>query len=139
MIEQFENHPNKNMLLKDYKKSEEIHCSQESKVFIPEMGNNEIFKFFETSLMPTLANPTLAQIGVTVFWPSFSKKKQNHKMKQKKKHGRTNTLLGPKGWGRILGPEGVGSEGRGPEPPKGGAPKPRKMGVRRVRPGRVGA
>ena len=34
LIEQFENHPNRNMLLKDYKKSEEInHFSQESKGF----------------------------------------------------------------------------------------------------------
>ena len=49
-IEQFENHPNKNMLLKDYKKSEEInHFSQESKDLITEMGNKEILEFYETS------------------------------------------------------------------------------------------
>ena len=49
-IEQFESHPNKNLLLKDYKKSEEInHFSQESKELIAEMGNNEIFDFYETS------------------------------------------------------------------------------------------
>ena len=49
-IEQFENHPNKNMLLRDYKKSEEInHFSQESKDLITEMGNKEILEFYETS------------------------------------------------------------------------------------------
>ena len=46
LIEQFENHPNKIMLLKDCRKSEEInHFSQESKVLITEMGNSEIFEF----------------------------------------------------------------------------------------------
>ena len=50
LLEQFESHPNWNMLLKDYKKSEEInHFSRESKDLITEMGNNEIFKFCETS------------------------------------------------------------------------------------------
>ena len=38
LIEQFENHPNKNMLLKDSEKSEEIkHFSQECKDLITEM------------------------------------------------------------------------------------------------------
>ena len=37
------------MLLKDFEKSEEInHFSQESKDLITEMGNNEIFEFYET-------------------------------------------------------------------------------------------
>ena len=50
LIEQFESHPNSNMLLKDFEKSEEInHFSQESKDLITQMGNNEIFEFFETS------------------------------------------------------------------------------------------
>ena len=50
-IEQFENHPNRNMLLKDYEKSEEINdFSEESKNLITEMGNNAIFEFYETSL-----------------------------------------------------------------------------------------
>ena len=50
LIEQFESHPNRNMLLKDYMKSEEInHFSQESKDLNSEMGNNEIFEFYETS------------------------------------------------------------------------------------------
>ena len=50
LIEQFENHPNKNVLLKDYKKSEEInHFSRESKDLITEMGNDEIFECYETS------------------------------------------------------------------------------------------
>ena len=38
------------MLLKDFEKSEEInHFSQESKDLITEMGNYEIFEFYETS------------------------------------------------------------------------------------------
>ena len=50
-------------------------------------------------LMPTLTNPILAKIGVSVFWPYKSKK--NNKMKKKKtKHGRTNT--------RTVGPRRVG-------------------------------
>ena len=49
-IEQFERHPNRNMLLEDIKKSEEInHFGRESKDLITEMGNNEIFEFYETS------------------------------------------------------------------------------------------
>ena len=49
-IEQFENHPNRNMLVKNFEKSEEInHFSQESKDLITDMGNNEIFDFHETS------------------------------------------------------------------------------------------
>ena len=37
------------MLLKDFEKSEEInHVSQESKDLITEMGNTEIFEFYET-------------------------------------------------------------------------------------------
>ena len=50
LIEQFENHPNRNMLLKDFKKSEKInHFSRESKDLITGMGNNEIFEFYATS------------------------------------------------------------------------------------------
>ena len=50
LIEQFKGHPNTNMLLKNFEKSEEInHFSQESKDFITEMGNLEIFEFHETS------------------------------------------------------------------------------------------
>ena len=38
------------MLLKDFEKSEEInHFSQESMDLTTEMGNNEIFEFYETS------------------------------------------------------------------------------------------
>ena len=38
------------MLLKDFEKSEEInHFSQESKGLITEIGNNEVFEFYETS------------------------------------------------------------------------------------------
>ena len=50
LIEHLENHPNRNLLLKDFEKSEEInHFSQESKDLIAEMGNTEIFEFYETS------------------------------------------------------------------------------------------
>ena len=49
-IEQLENHPNKNMLLKDYKKSEEIsRFSRGSGDLIAGLGNKEIFEFYETS------------------------------------------------------------------------------------------
>ena len=50
LIEQFENHPNWKRLLKDFEKSEEInHFRQESKDLITEMGNTEIFEFYENS------------------------------------------------------------------------------------------
>ena len=50
LIEQFENHPNRNVCLKDFEKSEEInHVSGESKDLITEIGNTEIVKFYETS------------------------------------------------------------------------------------------
>ena len=50
LVGQFENHPNRNMLLKVFKKSEEInHFSRESRDLITEMGNNEIFEFNKTS------------------------------------------------------------------------------------------
>ena len=50
LIEQFENHPNRNMLLKDFEKSQAISLvSQESKDLITEMGHTEIFEFYETS------------------------------------------------------------------------------------------
>ena len=50
LIERFECHSNRNMLLKDFEKSGDInHFSPESKDLIAEMGNNEIFEFYETS------------------------------------------------------------------------------------------
>ena len=49
LIEQFESHPKRNMLSKDFEKSEINHFSQEFKDLITEMGNNEIFEFYETS------------------------------------------------------------------------------------------
>ena len=50
LVEQFGNHPNRNMLLKDFEKSEEItHFRQESNDMIAEMGNDEIFEINETS------------------------------------------------------------------------------------------
>ena len=49
-VEQFDNHPSRNVLLKDFEKSEEInHFSEESKDLITDMGNNEIFEFCKTS------------------------------------------------------------------------------------------
>ena len=49
LIKQFESHPNRNMLLKDLKKSEEVnHFSRESKDLITELGNNEFFEFYKT-------------------------------------------------------------------------------------------
>ena len=65
-IEQFENHPNRNMLLKDYEKSEEIHqFSEESKNLITEMCNNEIFEFYETSLKKPCPDCALCwEIGI---------------------------------------------------------------------------
>ena len=51
LIEQFENHPHRNVLLKDFEKAEEInHFSEESKNLITDMGNTEIFELHETSL-----------------------------------------------------------------------------------------
>ena len=50
LIEHFENHPNRNMFLKNFEKSEEINpFRQESKDLITEMGNIEIHEFYETS------------------------------------------------------------------------------------------
>ena len=50
LIQQFGKLPNKNMLLKDFEKSEEInHFSRESKDLMNEMGNNEVFEFYETT------------------------------------------------------------------------------------------
>ena len=46
-IEQFDNHPNRNVLLKDFVKIN--HFSEELKDLITDMGNNEIFEFYKTS------------------------------------------------------------------------------------------
>ena len=44
------NHPNRNVLLKDFEKAEEInHFRQETKNLITDMGNTEIFELYETS------------------------------------------------------------------------------------------
>ena len=51
LIEQFENHPHRNVLLKDFEKAGEInHFSEESKNLITDMGNTEIFDLHETCL-----------------------------------------------------------------------------------------
>ena len=50
LIQQFENHPNKDFYIQDLKKTEEIKTfSEESKKLIIDMGNKEIFEFCETS------------------------------------------------------------------------------------------
>ena len=50
MIQQFENHPNKESFLQDLNKTEKItKFSEESKKLITDMGNTEIFELCETS------------------------------------------------------------------------------------------
>ena len=50
LIQQFESHPNTELLLQDFKKTEEINpFSEESKDLITDMGNTEIFELYETS------------------------------------------------------------------------------------------
>ena len=50
MIQQFENHPNKEFFLQDLNKTEEINTfSEKSKKLITDMGNTEIFELCETS------------------------------------------------------------------------------------------
>ena len=50
LIEQFEKHPNRDVLLNDFEKGDEInHFSEESENLITDMGNTEIFGLFETS------------------------------------------------------------------------------------------
>ena len=50
LINQFENHPNRDVLLQDFEKAEEINpFSEESKDLITDMGNTEIFELYETS------------------------------------------------------------------------------------------
>ena len=50
LIQQFENHPNKEFFLQDLNETEEINTfSEESKKLITDMGNTEIFELCETS------------------------------------------------------------------------------------------
>ena len=50
LIQQFENHPNRDLLLQDFNKTDEINpFSEESKDLILDMGNTEIFEVYETS------------------------------------------------------------------------------------------
>ena len=50
LIQQFENHPNKEVFLQDLNKTEKIHkFSEKSKKLITDMGNTEIFELCETS------------------------------------------------------------------------------------------
>ena len=45
LIQQFENHPNRDLLLRDLNKTEEINpSSEESKDLVTNMGNTEIFE-----------------------------------------------------------------------------------------------
>ena len=49
MIEKFENHPNKESFLRDFKQTKEINeFSKESQDLIADMNNTEIFEFCET-------------------------------------------------------------------------------------------
>ena len=74
LIEQFESHPNRNLLLKDIEKSDEInHFSQESKDLITEMGNNEIFEFCETSSKRQCSDCAL-------YWYNWYRKLHTQKM-----------------------------------------------------------
>ena len=50
LIQQFENHPNKESFLQDLNKTQEINkFSEKSKKLITDMVNTEIFKLCETS------------------------------------------------------------------------------------------
>ena len=50
LIQQFENHPNKESFLQDLNKTEKMNkFSEESKKLITDMGNTEIFELCETS------------------------------------------------------------------------------------------
>ena len=50
LIQQFENHPNKELFLQDLNQTEKINkFSEESKKLITDMGNTEIFELCETS------------------------------------------------------------------------------------------
>ena len=49
LIKQFENHLNRDMLLQDFKKTEEINPFSEESNLITDVGNTEIFEFGETS------------------------------------------------------------------------------------------
>ena len=50
LIEKFENHPNKESFLQDFKQTKEINeFSKKSQEFIADMNNNEIFELCETS------------------------------------------------------------------------------------------
>ena len=66
LIEQFENHPNRNMLLKDFEKSEKINLfTRESKGLITEMCNNEILEFYQTSSKRQCSDcPLSSEIGI---------------------------------------------------------------------------
>ena len=49
LIEKFENHPNKESFLRDFKQTKEINeFSKESQDLIADMNNTEIFEFCET-------------------------------------------------------------------------------------------
>ena len=50
LIEKFENHPNKESLLQDFKQTKDINkFSEKSQELIADMNNTEIFELFEKS------------------------------------------------------------------------------------------
>ena len=54
LIQQFENHPNKESFLQDLNKTEEINTfSEESKKLITDMGNTESFEFLRNLFQET--------------------------------------------------------------------------------------
>ena len=56
LIQQFENHPNKESFLQDLNQTEEINVfSKRSKKLINDVGSTEIFELCETSLHDTMA------------------------------------------------------------------------------------
>ena len=63
LIQQFENHPNKEFFLQDLNKTEEINTfSEESKKLITDMGNTEIFELLRNLFQETLL-PIVIKIG----------------------------------------------------------------------------
>ena len=87
LIQQFENHPNKESFLQDLNKTEKIHTfSEKSKKLITDMGNTEIFELCETASKKQCSDCALCwEIGIVYcscgrcFKPSQSTKKLDKK------------------------------------------------------------
>ena len=68
LIQQFENHPNKESFLQDLNKTEKIKTlSEESKKLITDMGNTEILELCESSWHATLSR--IRKFSVILNWP----------------------------------------------------------------------